>query len=307
MGAGRYAPSPTGDLHLGNLRTALIAWAAARSTGRNFYLRLEDLDTQRARDPQGQLTDLAQIGIDWDGEIVVQSQRRPRYQTAIDLLTQRGLVFECFCSRKDIREATSAAHVPPGAYPGTCLGLSEGEAATKREQLAQVGRAPALRLRPAVQEWSVHDVYHGDYTGPVDCPVLRRGDGAFAYNLAVVVDDIAMGVDQIVRGDDLLPSSPLHSYLSHELGGGQPIYGHVPLVLGPSGKRLAKRDGDVTLGQLSRRGTTPQAVVSLLASSLGAEGIDSADGFLEVFPTLEIPRQHWRFSGLPPLDQAAKP
>lgn len=295
MGAGRYAPSPTGDLHLGNLRTALIAWAAARSSGRYFYLRLEDLDAQRARDPRGQLEDLIALGIDWDGEVVVQSERLPRYQTAIEQLTERGLVFECFCSRKDIREAASAAHVPPGEYPGTCLLLSEDEVASKREALAEVGRAPALRLKPDVQEWSVPDMYCGAYTGAVDHAVLRRGDGAFAYNLAVVVDDVAMGVDQIVRGDDLLPSAPLHSYLSHVLGGGQPTYGHVPLVLGPDGRRLAKRDGDVTLKQLYARGVTPSEVIHRLAESVGATEVSTAEQFLHAFPTLEMPRTPWRF------------
>lgn len=296
MGAGRYAPSPTGDLHLGNLRTALIAWAAARSTGRQFYLRIEDLDAERARDPQPQIDDLASLGITWDGDIVVQSERRSRYQTAIDSLTSQGRVFECFCSRKDIREAASAAHVPPGTYPGTCLVLPEEERRSRRESMARAGRGPALRLNPDVDAWTISDTYKGTYTGPVDCAVLQRGDGAFAYNLAVVVDDIAMGVDQIVRGDDLLPSAPLHSYLSSRLGGGQPTYGHVPLILGPDGKRLAKRDGAVTLRQLRELGYSTTDVISLFAKSLGMNQATTADSFLTAFQSLSMPTTPWVFN-----------
>lgn len=292
-GAGRYAPSPTGDLHLGNLRTALISWAAARTTDRHFYLRLEDLDRGRARDPQGQLDDLLEMGIDWDGEVVVQSERLDRYQTAITHLQNAGLVFECFCSRRDIREATSASHGPPGTYPQTCLHLSDSERETRREALAANGRKPALRLRPRAKEWSVQDMYKGSFQGPIDQVVLQRGDGEYAYNLAVVVDDIAMGIDQIVRGDDLLTSAPIHSYLSHELGGGQPTYGHVPLVLGPTGKRLAKRDGAVTLHELREQGVRTSQIIGILASSLGMSDVENAQEFRHQFSRTSMPATPW--------------
>lgn len=293
MGAGRYAPSPTGDLHLGNLRTALIAWAAARSTNRAFYLRLEDLDAQRRRDPAGQIRDLKLLGIDWDGEIVVQSERLSRYEKAIQQLQDRDLTFECFCSRRDLREAASAPHMQVGHYPGTCLHLSPREAEEKREEFATRGLLPALRLRPRASEWTAQDMYRGSFTGAIDNVVLRRGDGTFAYNLAVVVDDVAMGVDQIVRGDDLLPSSPVHSYLTQELGGAEATYGHVPLVLGPTGKRLAKRDGAVTMTQLLESGKSSHDVVTLITSSLGAPKSGTAADFLEEFPRLEIPQKPW--------------
>ncbi len=296
MGAGRYAPSPTGDLHVGNLRTALLAWAAARSTGRDFYLRLEDLDRGRARDPSGQIRDLEEIGIDWDGPIVTQSERLDRYDAALDELRRKGLVFECFCSRKDIREAASAAHSTPGTYPGTCAHLSEAERGRKREQMASRGLKPAMRLVPSAGEWTVQDMYMGTYTGPVDSVVLRRGDGAYAYNLAVVVDDVAMGVDQIVRGDDLLASAPVHSYLTAELGGSEPTYGHVPLVLGPTGARLAKRDGAVTLRQLHDVGFTTGDVIGMISSSLGAPPMTTADQFLEAFSRIRQPFPSWTFT-----------
>lgn len=295
MGAGRYAPSPTGDLHVGNLRTALLAWAAARSTGRDFYLRLEDLDRGRARDPSGQISDLEEIGIDWDGEIVTQSERLELYDAALDELRHKGLVFECYCSRKDIREAASAAHSPPGRYPGTCAHLSDAERGRRREEMASRGLKPALRLAPSIPQWTVEDMYSGPYTGPVDSVVLKRGDGEHAYNLAVVVDDVAMGVDQIVRGDDLLASAPIHSYLTAQLGCSEPTYGHVPLVLGPTGSRLAKRDGAVTLKQLRELGVTTGDVVSMISASLGEPAPRTAREFLDVFPQLKRPFTSWTF------------
>jgi glutamyl-tRNA synthetase len=303
MSAGRYAPSPTGELHLGNLRTALIAWAYARSTGRDFYLRLEDLDRQRFRDPQSQIDDLEELGIDWDGDIVVQSERLDRYQSAIDALRERDLVFECYCSRRDIREAASAAHAPPGHYPGTCLRLSEGVALRRRAELADRGLQPALRLRPTAANWTITDMGRGRFTGPTDSAVLQRGDGAFAYNLAVVVDDIAMGVDQVVRADDLLASSPLQAYLTHELGGVEPLYGHVPLVLGPTGRRLAKRDGAVTLRELHEAGLNTADVVQILAESLELSKVRSAADFLEHFAKARLTGDPWTF--LPPNTRPA--
>lgn len=295
VGSGRYAPSPTGDLHLGNLRTALIAWAAARSSGRRFHLRLEDLDRDRARDPRPQIEDLTALGLDWDGPIIIQSERLGRYQAAINDLAAQGLVMECFCSRRDIREAASAAHTPPGHYPGTCFHLGENERHERRAELAARGMHPALRLRPTQREWRIKDMFRGPYTGPVDAVVLQRGDGTFAYNLAVVVDDLAMGVDQIVRGDDLLASAPVHSYIAHELGGSEPVYGHVPLVLGPGGKRLAKRDGAVTLRELREAGASIEDVIGTISASFGMKNVTTAEQFLKTFPHTPLPREPWTY------------
>lgn len=262
-GAGRYAPSPSGDLHLGNLRTALIAWLWARSTGRAFYLRVEDLDRGRSRSAQGQLDDLAALGLTWDGEVMWQSNRISAYDAALRKLD----VYECYCTRADIQNAPRAPHAPEGAYPGTCRNLLASQREQRRAQIAP--RMPSLRLRAGISELTVRDELKGAYTGVVDDLVLRRGDGTFAYNLAVVVDDAAMGVDQVVRGDDLLPSTPRQVYLQQLLGLPTPSYGHVPLVLGPTGKRLAKRDGAVTLADLAQQGVGVDQVRKWLFASIG--------------------------------------
>lgn len=259
-GNGRYAPSPSGDLHLGNLRTAVLAEAWARATGRGFRLRIDDIDAARSSEISAdrQLEDLEAVGLTWDGSVARQSDTLERYEVALDRLVEDGLVYECYCSRKDIAEAARAPHAVPGRYPGTCRDLTDAQREQKLEELAAVGRVPALRLRAQVAEWSVGEVFSdeatdGRYTGDVDDMVLRRGgaqDTGFAYNLAVVVDDTLAGIDQVVRGDDLLSSAPRQAYLAHLLELPEVEYVHVPLVLGPTGQRLAKRDGAVTLRQL---------------------------------------------------------
>ncbi|MGQ4598665.1 tRNA glutamyl-Q(34) synthetase GluQRS [Nocardia sp. R6R-6] len=287
-GAGRYAPSPSGDLHLGNLRTALLAWAFARSSGRRFVLRIDDLDRVRPGAEQRQLDDLAAVGVDWDGPVVRQSERRPLYEAAIERLTAAGLTYECFCTRREVQKAATAPHGPMGAYPGTCRELTEPE----RIRLRAEGRPAALRLRATVTEFEVHDALHGCYRGPVDDVVLRRGDGVAAYNLAVVVDDAAQDVDQVVRGDDLLPSTPRQAYLATLLGLPVPHYAHVPLVLNPAGRRLAKRDGAVTLTDWRALGNTPGEVVSALAASLGYIATSSSE-LLARFDPRRLPREPW--------------
>ena len=276
IGAGRYAPSPSGDLHLGNLRTAVIAWLLARGSGRAFRMRVDDLDTARARPgvAERQLADLAAIGLDWDGEIMWESQRFPAYAAAAEQLAERGQVYECYCSRREIAEAPRAPHSPPGSYPGTCRDLPESERALRRNALG-TGRVPALRLRAELTELTITDRVHGPYTGVVDDVVLRRGDGVWAYNLAVVVDDAAQDVDQVVRGEDLLPSTPRQAYLADLLGLARPEYVHVPLAVNAAGERLAKRDGAVTLADLAEEGTTTRAAVARIVASLG--GPDGAD------------------------------
>ena len=272
--SGRFAPSPTGELHLGNLRTAAVAWLSARAEGVPFLMRIEDLDRGRSRPEHeaGQLADLTAIGLDWDGEVVRQSERFDRYHAAIDCLAEAGLVYECYCTRRQIREeieaAPSAPHLPPGAYAGTCRDLPAERAA----ELRASGRAPALRLRAEGQHVEFTDRLVGPRGGGVDDFVLRRNDGTPAYNVAVVVDDAAQGVTQVVRGDDLLDSTPRQILLQRLLGYATPEYLHVPLVLNAAGKRLAKRDGAVTLSQLAGVGVSPQAVVGWIASSLELAG-----------------------------------
>lgn len=280
VGTGRFAPSPTGDLHLGNLRTAILSWVWARRTGRAFVLRLEDIDRVRSGSAERQIADLQAIGIDWDGEILVQSTRHEAHTAALDDLAAKGLLFECYCSRKDIREASSAPHVPPGHYPGTCLHLSEDERQAKRAKFAAAHRLPALRLQTPASRWTVFDELHGEYTGPVDHFVVRRSDGMPAYNLAAVVDDGFQGVDQVVRGDDLLSQAPAQAALATLLGIPVPVYVHVPLALAPSGARLAKRDGAVTLEDLAALGWSPVDVLEWIGRSLGVSGARTAADLL---------------------------
>ena len=285
-GAGRFAPSPSADLHIGNLRTAVLAWLFARSTGRRFLIRVEDLDDRTHDDvAERQLADLAAIGLDWDEEPVWQSAHPHRYEAVISDLVERGLTYECYCSRKEILTAPRAPHAPEGAYPGTCRSLSDAERSVRRE----AGRPPALRLRAEVGEYTVHDLLHGDYTGVVDDMVLRRGDGVPAYNLAVVIDDAASGVDQVVRGDDLLASSPRQAYLASLLGYPVPVYAHVPLALNAEGKRLAKRDGAVTLAELG-----VSRALALINASLGWPSADVTE-LLTRFDPAALPRQPWVF------------
>ena len=276
--AGRYAPSPTGDLHLGNLRTAVLAWALAYREGLRFKMRVEDLDRVRSGSAAEQLRDLVSLGLTWDKPVIYQHERTHIYTAAIDFLHERDLVYECYCSRKDIREATSAPHIKPGIYPGTCRDLDEAARAYNRERLAKQGRKPSLRLRADVTEYTVTDLFAGRYTGPVDDVVIRRGDGVIAYNLAVIVDDALQGVTQVCRGDDLLDSSPRQAYLAQLLGLPVPTYAHVPLVLNTAGDRLAKRDGAVSLAELkSVWGWGPIDVLSWIAGTLSLEATTVAD------------------------------
>jgi len=290
--AGRFAPSPSGELHVGNLRTAILAWLFARSTGRRFLLRVEDLDRARAGAEAVQLRDLAAVGVTWDGGVVRQTDREPLYTAAIGQLAAAGLTYECFCTRREIQEAPSAPHAPQGAYPGTCRELSTAELEFKRST-----RPAAIRLRSAAAEWTVVDVLHGTFTGMVDDFVLRRNDGVTAYNLAVVVDDAEQGIDQVVRGDDLLPSTPRQAYLASLLNIPVPEYAHVPLVVNADGVRLAKRDGAVTLGDLAAVGVPAAAVQRSILESLDLPAA-SLEAALQEFKPAGLPREPWVWPGL---------
>lgn len=312
-GTGRYAPSPSGDLHLGNLRTAILAWAMARRGGKPFYMRVEDLDRVRPGAAERQLSDLQAMGLDWDvspgsaaestegkeAGVLYQSTRLAAYERAVQRLREASLVYECYCTRREIQEASSAPHGAPGAYPGTCRGLSEAQREERRAQ-----RPPALRLRAERTSYTVHDDFYGPYTGLVDDFVLVRNDGTYAYNLTSVVDDAFVGVEQIVRGDDLLPSAPRQAYLAGLLGLPQPRYAHVPLALNEEGKRLAKRDGAVTLPQLQEAGVTIPEVLGWIAASIpvlddsgrpheGRVPVPDASVILERFDPALMSREPW--------------
>lgn len=273
MPNGRFAPSPTATLHLGNLRTALVAWLAARSSSSQFLLRSEDMDQLACR-PEHELSavrDLHALGLDFDGPIVRQSERGALYQDAIDQLIAAELTYPCYCTRREVlaeaAASISAPHraLPAGAYGGTCSTLNRAA----RAEREAAGRKPSLRLRSGGAVVSFTDQVAGDYQGQVDDFVLRRADGTPAYNLAVVVDDAEQGVGEVVRGDDLLETTPRQIHLARLLNVSVPQYVHVPLVFGPDGERLAKRHGAVTLADQRSMGREPAAVLALFALSLG--------------------------------------
>lgn len=272
---GRLAPSPTGYLHLGNARSFLVAWLQARSAGGEILLRIEDLDQARAAPGAAEAIarDLDWLGLDWDNPLTpeyVQSQRLDGYREAIEELRARGLVYDCFCSRRELREMASAPHGPTGpSYPGTCRDLTPEERAQRRQ-----AKEPAVRLRVeagTVVEYV--DLAAGPQREAVDqCAgdfIIARADGVPGYQLAVVLDDLAMGVTHVLRGDDLLPSTARQILLFRLLGAEPPVYAHVPLILGPDGARLAKRHGSVSLAELRAAGHDPREVVGWLAWSCG--------------------------------------
>jgi len=288
---GRFAPSPTGPLHLGSLRTALVAWLFARGVGARFLVRVEDLDPQRSRRAfeAGQLADLRALGLDWDGPVVRQSQRLERYEEALASLERAGRLYPCFCTRAEIREASLAPHRPDagGGYPGTCLALSDAE----RARRIAAGDQYALRVRADRERVWFTDRMLGEQSTIVDDFVVRRADGVAAYQLAVVVDDAAQGIGEVVRGADLADSTPRQILLARLLGLPVPRYAHVSLVLGADGARLAKRHGAATLAD---RGEPVAATLALLAHSLGLargrERVRAAPELLDEFNPAQLPR-----------------
>lgn len=305
-GFGRFAPSPSGVMHFGNLRTAVAAYLFAKSSGREFLVRIEDIDTGRSRsDFAAQaLEDLTALGLLSDERVVYQSQRHELYQAALEQLVKKGLVYECYCSRADIAAAASAPHGKPGIYPGICRDLSDSERVEKRAALAAQGRKPALRLRaPQGVEYTVHDSLLGPLTGLLHDFVLRRTDGDWAYQLVVVVDDMNQGVDQIVRGADLASSAPVQAWLTETLGGRPASYAHVPLVMNAQGQRLAKRDKSVTRPELNALGWSDQQILLRALETLGWSAAKTDATELLTCPTKEILKQAtvtWRLESLTP-------
>lgn len=271
---GRYAPSPTGDLHLGNLRTALLAWLHARLQDGEFLLRMEDLDTPRtvSGSTSRVLNDLEWLGLDWDGDVLYQSQRHDVYQAALDQLSSQGLIYQCFCSRKDIQTAVSAPHGKSGVYPGTCLNIT-----TEQIQAKTRNKTPALRVKVAAAKIIFDDECLGlqqqVLAEQVGDFVLKRADGLFAYQLAVVVDDLAQGITDVVRGADLIDSTARQIYLAQLLTASdrqsEIRYCHVPLMMDDSGSRMAKRDGSESIQAWQQAGHNKQQLVAHLAASLG--------------------------------------
>ena len=259
---GRFAPSPSGRMHLGNLWSCLLSWLSARSAGGSMVLRLEDLDPDRCRQEYCDqvMRDLEWLGLDWDGEPVYQSRRTEAYAEGFRALEERGLIYPCYCTRAE-RLAASAPHRSDGVqiYDGRCARLTPEQ----RRELAKT-RRPAWRAAVPEKIITFCDLLQREYKEELkkECGdfILRRSDGVYAYQLAVVVDDAMMGVSQVVRGRDLLSSTPRQLWLQEELGLPHPEYGHIPLLLAPDGRRLAKRDRDQELGQLQSRFTAPELV-----------------------------------------------
>ena len=265
---GRFAPTPSGRMHLGNVFAALVAWLSVRKEQGHLVLRMEDLDTQRTSAQFAQILreDLVWLGLDWDEETTPQSQRSEIYQEYFDKLEAMGLLYPCYCTRSQLH-SVNAPHLSDGTYvyAGTCRDLTDA-------QKAAFDRAPAWRIKVDDRIWTVNDRIQGTYTENLrtHCGdfVVRRADGVYVYQLAVTIDDALSGVNQVVRGTDLLSSAPRQMYLQDLLGFPHPEYAHVPMLLAPDGRRLSKRDKDLDLSYL-RQHTTPEKLIGVLACAAG--------------------------------------
>lgn len=262
---GRFAPTPSGRMHLGNVFAAMVAWLSVRSRGGSLVLRMEDLDTQRTSEEFAETLrkDLTWLGLDWDLETPPQSQRSAVYDRYFEMLREKDLLYPCYCTRSQLHNV-NAPHLSDGTYvyPGTCRNLDA----------PPPGRKPAWRVKVPEGLWTVNDLAQGTFTQDLttDCGdfVVRRADGVYVYQLAVTVDDGEAGVTEVVRGLDLLGSAPRQMYLQELFGFSHPEYGHVPMLLAPDGRRLSKRDKDLDLGQLQKY-TTAENVLGILAHAAG--------------------------------------
>ena len=265
---GRFAPTPSGRMHLGNVFAALMAWVSVRSRNGEMVLRMEDLDTQRTSGEFAQILreDLAWLGLDYDRETPPQSQRSKAYDGYFERLREMGLLYPCFCTRSQLH-SVNAPHLSDGTYvyTGTCRNLTE-------QQRNAFDRKPAWRVIVPDQKWEVEDLVQGHYelNLATECGdmVVRRADGVYVYQLAVTVDDGEAGVTEVVRGMDLLSSAPRQMYLQELFGFDHPTYAHVPMLLAPDGRRLSKRDRDLDLGELCKR-VTPEKLIGTLAYAAG--------------------------------------
>ena len=265
---GRFAPTPSGRMHLGNVFAAMVAWLSVRSRSGVLVLRMEDLDTQRTSDEYAETLrqDLKWLGLDWDLETAPQSKRSDIYDHYFEMLREKGLLYPCYCTRSQLH-SVNAPHLSDGTYvyPGTCRNLTA-------EERAAFDRSPSWRLEVTDRVWQFTDLCQGAYQQNLstDCGdfVVRRADNVYVYQLAVTVDDGEAGVTEVVRGMDLLSSAPRQMYLQELLGFPHPTYGHVPMLMSPDGRRLSKRDKDLDLGVLRQR-MRPETLLGILASSAG--------------------------------------
>ncbi len=293
---GRFAPTPSARLHLGNLMCALVAWLSARKQGGKILLRVEDLDIARCpfmgENTRYMLDDLAWLGLTFDGEVLYQSQRSDIYEAYFDKLREKGLIYPCYCSRAELHAATAphlSDHTP--IYDRRCL------LRAARGELPPAGRAPAYRVKVPDAERGFVDCIAGEYRENLlrDCSdfVVRRADGVFAYQLAVVVDDALSGVTEVVRGNDLIFSTPRQIYLQQTLGFATPTYCHIPLLVDANGRRLSKRDGDGCMETVRQKYKDPAPVLGALAAALGMlpspESVSLLD-LVALFDLAKIPR-----------------
>ncbi len=265
---GRFAPTPSGRMHLGNAFAALLSYASVKHRGGDWILRMEDLDTQRTSDEFAQLlrSDLRWLGLHWDEETEPQSVRSPVYDRYFELLREKSLLYPCYCTRSQLHNV-NAPHLSDGTYvyAGTCRSLSDAQRAAQK-------RAPSWRVQVPDREFFLHDSVQGDYRENLltDCGdfVVRRADGVYVYQLAVTVDDGEAGVTEVVRGWDLLGSAPRQMYLQELFGFNHPSYAHIPMLMAPEGRRLSKRDRDLDLGALRQR-LRPEELIGVLAQAAG--------------------------------------
>ena len=293
---GRFAPTPSARLHLGNLMCALVAWLSARSRGGKILLRVEDLDIARCpfmgENTRYMLDDLAWLGLTFDGEVLYQSRRTDVYEAYFERLKEKGLIYPCYCSRAELHAAT-APHLSDNTpiYNRKCLLRAQ------RGELPPVGREPAYRVMVPDREIAVVDRIAGEYRENLlrDCSdfVVRRSDGVFAYQLAVVVDDALSGVSEVVRGNDLLFSTPRQIYLQQTLGFKTPAYCHIPLLTDATGRRLSKREGDGCMESVRQKYKTSAPVIGALAAALGlipAPESLSLNELVALFDPAKLPR-----------------
>ena len=265
---GRFAPTPSGRMHLGNVFAALLSWLSPKSQGGGWILRMEDLDTLRTREEYAQVLreDLQWLGLSWDEETAAQSTRSAVYDRYFEELREKNLLFPCYCTRSQLHNV-NAPHLSDGTYvyAGTCRNLTDAQRAEKK-------RDPSWRVMVPDREYALCDLVQGDYRENLltDCGdfVVRRADGVYVYQLAVTVDDGESGVTEVVRGWDLLGSAPRQMYLQELFGFEHPRYAHIPMLMAPEGRRLSKRDQDLDMGALRNR-LKPEQLIGVLAHAAG--------------------------------------
>ncbi len=307
MVTGRFAPTPSGRLHLGNILCAMLAYLSARSQGGRFLLRIEDVDIPRCPRHLAQqcIDDLQWLGFTWDAPVLYQSDRSDMYKAALDLLTDAGHIYPCFCTRAQLMSlAAPNLGDTQVIYAGTCAALTPEDIAERMKT-----RAPAMRLRVPDEDVSFTDGLFGVQTENLkrDCGdfILRRSDGLYGYQLAVVVDDAAQGVTEVVRGRDILSATPRQLYLQHLLGAETPRYVHIPLLVDAQGRRLAKRDRDLDLSALAKR-MSPEDMLGMLAFSAGLLDENrpmTLDALIPLFDWGKVKRDDLRLPTLPKEEQ----